>query len=136
LPRTLGEHPETGYEIKANLGKYGPYVQHGSTFASLTPDDDVFTVDLDRALELIAVKEAKKKPLRILGQHPETGEVVEVWNGRYGPYVKHQRLNATLRKDQAPETVTMDEALELLAERAAKKGTRKGGRRKTRAKKS
>ena len=135
LPRTLGEHPESGSPIKANIGKYGPYVQHGSTFASLQATDDVFTVDLDRSLELIAEKEAKNKPLRIIGQHPETGEPVEVWAGRYGPYVKHKRLNASLNKDQAPETITMEEAVHLLEERAAKKGKRKGGRKKSRAKK-
>ena len=132
LPRTLGEHPVSKQPILANIGRYGPYAQHGKTFASLKETDDIFTISLDRALELIAEKEAKARPLRTLGQHPESGEPVEVWAGRYGPYVKHQRVNATLRKDQAPETVTMEEALQLLIERAAKKGKgrRKGGRKK------
>ena len=132
LPRPLGDHPETGQPILASIGRYGPYAQHGRTFASLKDEDDIFTIDLDRALELIAEKEAKSRPLRTIGQHPESGEPVEVWAGRYGPYVKHQKLNATLKKGQAPETVTMEEALHLLEERAAKKGKgrRKGGRRK------
>ncbi len=132
LPRTLGTHPQTGQPIAVSIGRYGPYAQHGRSFASLKETDDIFTIDLPRALELIAEKEAKSKPLRTIGQHPESGEPVEVWSGRYGPYVKHQRLNATLKKGQTPETVTMDEALQLLAERAAKKGKgrRKGGRKK------
>ena len=133
LPKELGEHPETGNPIQVNIGKYGPYAQHGRVFASLKASDDIFTIDLDRALELIAEKEAKNKPLRTIGQHPETGEPVEVWDGRYGPYVKHQKLNASLNKDQVPETITMEEALHLLAERAAKKG--KGGKRASSKKK-
>ena len=132
LPRTLGQHPETGQPILASIGRYGPYAQHGRSFASLKETDDIFTIDLERALELVAEKEAKSRPLRTLGQHPESGDPIEVWVGRYGPYVKHQKLNATLKKGQAPETVTMEEALQLLEERAAKKGKgrRKGGRKK------
>ena len=132
LPRTLGDHPQTGQPIAVSIGRYGPYAQHGRNFASLKDTDDIFTIGLARALELIAEKEAKSKALRTIGQHPESGELVEVWSGRYGPYVKHQRLNATLKKGQTPETVTMEEALQLLAERASKKGKgrRKGGRKK------
>ena len=135
LPRVLGEHPESGQPIQASIGRYGPSAQHGRTFASLKDTDDIFTIGLDRALELLAEKEAKTKPLRTLGQHPESGEPVEVWAGRYGPYVKHQRLNATLGKEQAPESITMEEALLLLEERAAKKGKGKGRGRGGRKKK-
>ena len=128
LPRELGNHPDTGAVIKANIGRFGPYVQHGSTFASLTKDDDVLEVGFDRAIELIAKKEARNKPLRVIGEHPESGEMVEIWEGRYGPYVKHQRTNASLPKNRPAEAVTMEEALELLKAKAgAKKG---GGRRK------
>lgn len=130
LPRTLGVHPETGKPILANIGKYGPYVQHERTFASLTEEDDVLTIDLPRALELLAQKMAKKKPLRVLGKHPETGEEIEVWAGKYGPYVKHKRLNASLPKDGDPEKLTITEAVELLEARAATKGNRKGRRKK------
>ncbi len=131
LPRTLGEHPEGG-GVKSSIGRYGPYVQHGSTFASLKPEDDVLTVGLDRALELLAQKRRKSQPLRTLGTHPETKDPVEVFEGRYGPYVKHKRTNATLPKDLAPEDVTLEQAVELLAAKAAKKG---GGRKKGGAKK-
>lgn len=138
LPRELGNHPETGKVIKAHIGRYGPYVQHGSTFASLTKDDDVLAVELDRALELIAKKEAKNKPQRVLGEHPEDGKMVEIWEGRYGPYVKHNKTNASLPKNRAIDSITMEEAVELLAEKASrKKGgkKKKGGRKKSGGKK-
>ena len=130
LPRLVGNHPETGANISANIGRYGPYVQHGSTFASLTKEDDVLSVELDRALELIIKKESRNKPIRTLGQHPESGELVEIFDGRYGPYVKHKRTNASIPKNVAPESVSMDEAVELLAKKAAGKGKKKGGRKK------
>jgi len=131
LPKELGNHPETGTVIKCNIGRFGPYVQHGSVFASLTKDDDILAIGFERALELIAKKEAKSKPLRVVGEHPDSGEVIEVWEGRYGPYVKHQKVNASLPKDRAIEAVTLEEAVELLKARAAKK---KGGRGKGRKK--
>lgn len=134
LPRTLGEHPETGKPIKANIGRYGPYVQHERTYASLKGDDDVLTVDLDRALELLSEKTAKAGALRTLGDHPESGEAVEVWKGRYGPYVKHQKTNASLPKNLDPQDVTLEQALKLLEERE-KKG-KKGGRRRKKSSKS
>lgn len=131
LPRTLGEHPESGKPIKANIGRYGPYVQHERTYASLKADeDDVLTVELDRALELLSQKTSKAGALRTLGDHPETKESVEVWKGRYGPYVKHQKTNASLPKNMAPEDVTLEQALKLLEEREKKGGKKKGGRRK------
>jgi len=117
LPRTLGTHPETGNEIEANIGRYGPYVRHEDTFASLQKEDDVLTVGLERALELIRRKEARNEPDRVLGPHPESDEPVEVWNGRYGPYVKHDGTNASLKDDQSIDALTMDEALDLLAEK-------------------
>jgi len=134
LPKTLGQHPETGNNIVANIGRYGPYVQHGSTFASLTVEDDVLTVGYDRALELIAKKAQRNKPLRTLGKHPETGEMIEIFDGRYGPYVKHQKLNASLPKDKTPESVTLEEAIVLLAKKAEAKGVKKKPRRKAKKK--
>ncbi|MDX1421178.1 MAG: type I DNA topoisomerase [Rubricoccaceae bacterium] len=133
LPRTLGEHPESGSPVKASIGRYGPYVQHGSTFASLRGGDDVLTVGLDRALELLAAKTGKSKALRVLGAHPETGQPVEVFEGRYGPYVKHQKTNATIPKDGDPETITLEEAVRLVDEKAAKKGKGRGRRKAAKA---
>jgi len=117
LPRELGEHPKTGAIITADIGRYGPYVKHEDTFASLKDSDDVLRVDVDRALELIREKEARNKPQRVLGAHPESGEPVEVWAGRYGPYVKHDGTNASLKNDQSIDALTMEEALDLLAEK-------------------
>ncbi|MGA1495331.1 MAG: topoisomerase C-terminal repeat-containing protein [Rhodothermales bacterium] len=121
LPKELGNHPDTGKVIKANIGRFGPYVQHGSVFASLTKDDDILGIGYDRALELIAKKEARNKPLRVIGEHPESGDMIEVWEGRYGPYVKHQRVNASLPKNQPVEAVTLQDAIELLNAKATKK---------------
>ena len=126
LPRVLGAHPETGDEIDAGIGRYGPYVRHKRTkgkfvYASLKKSDDVLTVDFDRAMELITKKEAKNRPQRVLGTHPETGEPIEAWKGRYGPYVKHDGTNASLKDDQTIEDLTQEEAIELLAEKAGKK---------------
>jgi DNA topoisomerase-1 len=126
LPRVLGEHPETGDAIDANIGRYGPYVRHKRTkgkytYASLKDSDDVLTVGYDRAMELITKKEAKYKPQRVLGTHPETGEPIEVWEGRYGPYVKHDGTNASLKDEQTIEDLTQEEAIELLAEKDGKK---------------
>jgi DNA topoisomerase-1 len=117
LPRTLGEHPETGNEIEADIGRYGPYVRHEDTFASLKKSDDVLEVGLERALELIRGQEDRNEPDRVLGPHPGTEEPVEVWNGRYGPYVKHDGTNASLKDDQSIDALTMEEALDLLAEK-------------------
>jgi DNA topoisomerase I len=124
LPRTLGDHPDGG-AVKASIGRFGPYIQHGSTFASLKAEDDVFTVGLDRGLELLAQKQRKNEPLRVLGEHPETKQPIEVYAGRYGPYVKHQKTNATIPKDVEPEDVTLQQALDLIAAKPAKKGARK-----------
>jgi DNA topoisomerase-1 len=120
LPRKLGEHPDTGNPIEANIGRYGPYVKHEGTFASLQKQDDVLEVGLERAMELIRRKEQRNKPARTLGQHPDTGKTIEVWNGRYGPYVKHDGTNASLKDNQSIDALTKEEALDLLSEKAKK----------------
>ncbi|MFN3596348.1 MAG: type I DNA topoisomerase, partial [Rubricoccaceae bacterium] len=135
LPRTLGAHPETGQPVRAAIGRFGPYVQHGSVFASLKPEDDVLSVDLPRALELLAAKAQRNRALRTLGVHPETGAPVEVFDGRYGPYVKHQKVNATIPKEVPPEALTLEAALELLAAKAGGKETKKPAAKKPAAKK-
>ena len=126
----VGTHPDSGSEIKAHIGRYGPYVQHGKVYASLTGEDDVLTVELPRALELLAKKAGKSKALRTIGEHPESGEPLEILEGRYGPYIKYQKINASLPKGTDLESVTMDQALELIAAKAAAKGKKKTTRRK------
>jgi len=125
LPRRIGEHPETGNDVQVSIGRFGPYVQHQRTFASIKDPNDLFTISFERGLELIQNKEARNKPLRVLGNHPETGQPVEIYDGRYGPYVKHQKLNASLPKDAEIDNVDLDQALALLAERAGAKGKKR-----------
>jgi DNA topoisomerase-1 len=125
LPRVLGEHPDDGQPVDTNIGRYGPYVRHHREskkplYASLKQNkgDDVLTVELERALELLKKKKTRgREPERTLGEHPESGKAVEVWDGRYGPYVKHDGTNASLIDDQTIESVTMEEAVQLIAER-------------------
>ncbi|HEU0050728.1 MAG TPA: DNA topoisomerase, partial [Patescibacteria group bacterium] len=124
LPRPLGTHPETGKEIRAGLGRFGPYVVHDGDFRSLKPEDDLFTVDLTRALELLAQPKGTRgraAALKTLGNHPEDGKPITVHSGKYGPYVKHGSVNATIPKDKTPETITLEEAVALLAARKEKK---------------
>ena len=122
LPRTLGADPETGELIKANIGRFGPYVQRNRTFASIPKDESVLDIGLERALDLIKKKAGKSQALRIVGNHPDTGEPIEVRDGRYGPYVKHRKTNASLQDGQKPETVSLQEAVQLLAAREASTG--------------
>ena len=130
LPRRLGNHPDTDEAVQAGVGRFGPYVRQGKTYASLGADDDVLTVGLERALELLSKKAARNRVLRVLGTHPESGKEVELREGRYGPYVKHVKVNASLPKGQSVDEVTLEQALDLLAQREAKGG--KGRRRSTR----
>lgn len=127
LPRAVGQHPETGDPVEASIGRFGPYVKHGKKYASLGKDDEVLEVGLERAVELLAKKRGRNEPLKVLGKHPQSGEDVEVHAGRYGPYVKHGKINASLMKDQDPDSVTMEEALELIAAREAKVGVKASG---------
>ena len=141
LPREVGKHPEDEEPILANLGRYGPYVQHQRTFANLSSIEEMFTIGLNRAVSLIADKRANggrggrgaAKVLKDLGAHPESGDPVQVLDGRYGPYVKHKKTNATLPKDSDPAAVTMEQAVELLAAKEAKGGKKKRTTKKKKA---
>ena len=127
LPREVGVHPEDGKMITAGLGRYGPFVQHAGTYANVSDIEEVFEVGLNRAVALLAEKRAGRAgrgsaaaPLKELGNHPEDEAPVQVMAGRFGPYVKWGKVNATLPKGTAPEDMTLEAALPLLAERAAK----------------
>jgi DNA topoisomerase-1 len=136
LPREVGPHPEDGGIIEAGIGRYGPFVKHGRTYANLKEVDDVFTIGMNRAVEELAKKASRGSartaatPLKELGEHPTDGGPVNVMDGRYGAYVKFGKINATLPKDVKPEDVTMDMAVQLIAEKAAKGGAKKGKRKK------
>ena len=137
LPREVGLSPEDGEPILAGVGRFGPYVKHGKVYASLEDGDNVLTVGLNRAMHLIADKIANPKKGRrfgvdlgkALGEHPDKGGSIVVKNGRYGPYVSHNGVNATLTGDKTPDTVTLDEAVVLLDARAAMMGNSPKGRR-------
>jgi DNA topoisomerase-1 len=136
LPREVGKHPDNGEPIMAGIGRFGPYVQNGKTYASLETGDDVLNVGLNRAVTLIEERKAKgpskgrfgADPGRSLGDHPDKGGPVVVKKGRYGPYVSHDGVNATLPSDITPETVTLEQALPLLEARAARGGGKKSKR--------
>ncbi|MDH3666374.1 MAG: type I DNA topoisomerase [Paracoccaceae bacterium] len=128
LPREIGPHPEDGVMVEAGIGRYGPYVKHGRTFASLTKDEDVLTVGMNRAVELLAQKArrgggrgAAQKPLREMGEHPDGG-AVNLMDGRYGPYVKWEKVNATVPKGTDLEALTLEAALEMVEAKRKSKG--------------
>ncbi|MCX5481007.1 type I DNA topoisomerase [Kaistia geumhonensis] len=128
LPREVGAHPEDGKPIQAGLGRYGPFVLHDGKYANLDSIDEVFSVGINRAVSVLAEKQARgpragragAEPLKTLGDHPTLGGPVTVHAGRYGPYVKHGAVNATIPKGTAPEAVSMETAVALIAERAGK----------------
>jgi DNA topoisomerase-1 len=136
LPREVGISPEDGEPILAGVGRFGPYVKHGKIYASLEEGDDVLTVGLNRAMHLIADKIANPKKGRrfgaaagkTLGDHPDKGGSIVVKNGRFGPYVSNNGINATLPADKTPETLTLDEAIVLLDARAAAVGNSPRGK--------
>jgi DNA topoisomerase I len=144
LPREVGRHPESGDPIVAGLGRFGPYVQHGKTYANLETGDDVLNIGLNRAVTLIAEKALKggrgrrqQDPGRVVGEHPQKGGEIVARNGRYGPYVSHDGVNATLPGGKTPETITLDEAATLIdarAERGGGRSTKRRAPRKTAAK--
>jgi len=138
LPREIGKHPESGKMIKASIGRFGPYIEHDGKYKSLPAGDDVLEIGINRAVALLAEKSEGKgrasvAPLKILGSHPDSGDIA-VYSGRYGPYVKWGKINATIPKGTEPEEITLEEAVKLITARAekgpvvkAKRGGRKKG---------
>lgn len=133
LPRLLGEHPETGGKIKASLGRFGPYVVHEfkdeenklkKDYRSLKAEDDVLTITYERAMELLSQPKrgrGSKTPLRELGEHPEDKQPVNIYKGPYGNYIKHGKVNVALPEGETVESITLETALKLLAEKAGAK---------------
>ncbi len=126
MPYEVGKHPETGEPVRVGIGRYGPYVVHDGDYRSLKKDDDVLDVSLDRSLELLAEpkrgrrQSAASKPLRELGPHPEDGKPVNVYDGRYGPYVKHDKTNASVPKGEEIDSLSLEAALDLIAKKKAR----------------
>jgi DNA topoisomerase-1 len=136
LPRAVGLHPETGKPISAGIGRYGPFILHDGTYANLPDVEEVFSVGLNRAVDLLAQKKAgggrfgrSATPIAAIKSFEHADGAISVRDGRYGPYVNQGKVNATLPKSTRPEDVTLEQALELIAERAAKTG---GGRKPAR----
>ncbi|MCH8568521.1 MAG: type I DNA topoisomerase [Balneolales bacterium] len=120
LPRSLGNHPETGKEVKAGVGRYGPFVVHDGKFKSLGKDDHVLEVKLDRAVELLAQKAGEKRGggssvLKELGKHPDSGDPINVLTGRYGPYIKFGKKNISLPKNTEVDDFSLNDAVELIS---------------------
>jgi DNA topoisomerase-1 len=142
LPREIGPHPETGKPITASIGRYGPYLAHDGKYAKLGSTAEVFETGMNAAVSKLAdaaaggsrERGAAREPIAVLGKHPTSGGDIKVMAGRYGPYVTDGSTNATLPKAMEPKAITLDEAVRLIDERAAKgppaKKKRKGGRSK------
>jgi DNA topoisomerase-1 len=141
LPREVGKHPETGNPITAGIGRFGPYVEHDKKYASLPADENVLTIGINRAVDLLAnakTRASGRSAGKEIGKHPEDGKPVTLHSGRYGPYVKHGRVNATVPRDQDADSISLDDAVALIAARAAKSGAApktKQPKKKTTAKK-
>jgi DNA topoisomerase-1 len=140
LPRDLGVHPETGKKIQANLGRFGPYVVHdqgkdGKDYRSLKGDDNPYTVTLERALELLAMPKSVRgnTMLRSLGQHPDDKGAIDLYKGRYGPYIKYNKTNVSLPDGTSPDDITLEQAIELIA---TKKPAKSSGRSKAKTTKA
>lgn len=131
LPRELGPHPEDGQPVLAGVGRFGPYVRHTTKYKTIPADESVLDIGMNRAMALLAEAKATgrgraaAKPIRTVGNHPADEAPVELYEGRYGPYVKHGGINATVPRDIKPDELTLDQAVSLLAERAAKGGGKK-----------
>jgi DNA topoisomerase I len=134
LPRELGPHPENQEAVLAGVGRFGPYVKHGTKYKSIPADESVLDIGMNRAVALLAEAKgaargrAAARPVRIVGNHPDDAAPIELYDGRYGPYVKHGGVNATVPRDLKPEELTVEQAVALLAERTAKGGSKKPSR--------
>jgi DNA topoisomerase-1 len=134
LPRDIGKHPETGDMIQAGIGRFGPFLKHGSSYSTLPPEDDVLMIGINRAVVVIA--EAKLKggnrrpmagtPAKVLGNHPTDGKPVKSGSGRFGPYVQHGKTYASVPKSEDAATLTLDRAVELIDAKVAKGPSKKG----------
>ena len=140
LPRDIGAHPETGKMISAGVGRYGPYVLHDGTYANVENVEEVFSIGLNRAVTVLADKLAKgpgrgrtgtPAALKTLGNHPADDQPITVRDGKYGAYVNHGKTNATLPKGKDPQSVTLEEAIELIAAKAGKAPAAKPARKAT-----
>ena len=134
LPRQIGSHPEDGKTISAGIGRFGPYLRHDGRYKSLESLEDVVNIGLNRAVSLLKEPGTRRgsTPLREIGEHPEDGQPIVVMSGRYGPFVKHGKVNAPLPKDRNPAQISLDEAVELIRARKGRRTSRGRGQSKAR----
>ncbi|MFN3863344.1 MAG: type I DNA topoisomerase [Erythrobacter sp.] len=142
LPRIIGTHPDTGLEIEANIGRYGPYLRHDGKYGKLTSTREVFEVGMNRAVDILAqaanrggAARGKAEAIATLGVHPVNGAEIKVMPGRYGPYVTDGTTNATIARDAKPEDVTLEAAIALIDARAARGSAKAKARKKAAPKK-
>ena len=128
----IGKHPETDEPIMADYGRYGPYIKSGKQNASLRGPETPLDISLDKSIELLANRNKKSSELKIIGKHPETGEDLSLKEGRYGPYVSDGKINAALKNEYSPESITLEIAVELINKRrlSPKKSRRRRKKRK------
>ncbi len=143
LPKTIGEHPDTKLEVKVGIGRFGPYLLHDGEFRSIPKSDSMFDIQLTRALEIMAQPKrgrGRATPLKVLGKHPDDEAEIAIFDGKYGPYVKWNKVNVSLPDDIEPEKLSFEKALEMINEKAPKKKLKKKAaskaKTKTKAKKS
>jgi DNA topoisomerase-1 len=125
MPYEVAQHPESGKPVKVGIGRYGPYVVCDGDYRSLKKDDDLLDLPAERALELLAQpkkgrRRGASKPLRELGEHPDDGNPVAIYDGPYGPYVKHGKTNASVPKGSEIDALSLDTAVELIAKKRAR----------------
>ena len=130
LPRLIGEHPETKKKIEGGHGPYGPYIRHAGKYAQLENVDELFEIGVNHSVVKLAEAAAKPRRaqnlLKDLGEHPEKGGAVTIRTGRFGPYIKYKKINATIPDTTEPQDIEMDDALELIAQREAKMAEKEG----------
>ncbi len=137
LPITLGDHPGTGKVVKSNIGRFGPYVVHDGDFRSIPKDENIFELNFERALELLAMpkKRGRSSAIKELGVYPDTEDKIGVYSGKYGPYLKCGKVNVSIPEDIDHEKIELEKAVELLADKMAEKGSKKKKAKKKAAKK-
>jgi DNA topoisomerase-1 len=138
LPRDLGPHPESGKKVVAAIGRFGPYVNHDGQFKSIPKEENVFDIGLERAVALLNEPRSPggRGALRVLGKHPSDGQAIALYSGRYGPYVKHGKVNATIPDKDAIDTFSLEEAITLLAAKSKSPGKAKAKAKAARGKKA
>jgi DNA topoisomerase-1 len=124
LPREIGIHPDTDKMISASIGKFGPYLLHDGKYTTIPSDENILTIGINRAVALIADKKkvGSTGPQRVIGKHPESGLDIPIYSGRFGPYIKYQKYNVTIPKKFSPDTLTLEQAVTLIAEYIERKG--------------